>query len=505
MIRSTFLPRLDKIGSRLCMTSVQKSLSPCTRSFHTTQSQTLYYFDHLPGEKSEKVNKGLEHLLGPIREKNYRMGNLATNSGREIFDVCVVGGGIIGLATARELLNRYPGMKVCVLEKEPEVGQHQTGHNSGVIHAGIYYEPGTLMARTCVRGADMMYKYAEEHGLPVERCGKLIVASNKKEHDLVVKLYEQGVANGVKDLEIVYKDQIREMEPNVAAYSALHSPNTGIINFWLVAQSILREIIDSKRGDVKCSFEAKKFEKTSDGLVKITGSETIMNGPVLEVYAKNVITCGGFYSDRLAGKAGGNPKEHRVVTFRGQYYQVKADKKALVRRNIYPVPSGGGIPVGVHFTPTVDVRRGHQLIVGPGACFTTSREGYRFCDFNLYDVWDTFSNIQFWYFAFKNFGLSINELYCDLNKRAFIRRARKIIPELTNDMVELSFAGVMSQVFENGGMAAQDFIIERKAMDGLVLNVRNAPTPAATASLAIGELVVDAANEDFGFKDKYNI
>ncbi|ORZ15649.1 FAD dependent oxidoreductase [Absidia repens] len=496
--------RLDKFNFRVGIATQQKPVITLTRSLHSTRRHAMYYYDHLPGEKSKEVNKGLEGIMGAVREENFRSGHLATHTGKETFDVCIVGGGIVGLATARELLTRYPGMKVCVLEKEAEVAHHQTGHNSGVIHAGIYYQPGTQMAHTCVHGADLMYKYAEKHQLPVQRCGKLVVAATKAEHAEVEKLYRQGVANGVKDLEIVYRDQIKKMEPNVDGYSALHSPNTGIINYWLVSQCLLKEIRSSGRGDVKCSFEAKKFEKTEDGLVRVSGSENIMNGPVLEVFAKNVITCGGLYSDRLAGKTGGNAKVHRVVAFRGQYYQIKAEHKALVSRNVYPVPSGGGIPVGVHFTPTVDVRRGHQLIIGPGACFTMSREGYRFFDFNLRDVWDNLTNFQFWAFAFKNIGLSFNELYRDINKRAFLQSANKIMPGLRSDMVELSFAGVMSQVFENGGIAAQDFIIERNVMGGSILNVRNAPSPAATASLAIGEMIADAADEDFGFKKTFS-
>ncbi|CAO3642613.1 unnamed protein product [Cunninghamella blakesleeana] len=473
------------------------------QSLINLHKRSIFYYDHLPGEVTNKVRKGVEDLLGAVREKNFRNGVLSTHVKKEKFDVCVVGGGIIGLATARELLKRYPGMTVCVLEKEPEVAHHQTGHNSGVIHAGIYYKPGTLMAKTCVRGARMMYEYAEEHELPVERCGKFIVASNKDEHKQVELLYEQGCANGVQDLEIIYSDKITEMEPNIRAYSALHSPNTGIINYWLVSQKILSEIVKSGYADVKCSFEAKKFEKTPDDWIRITGGETFMKGPVLEVFAKNVITCGGLYSDRLSGLAGGNDRIHRVVTFRGQYYQLKDEYKRVVSRNIYPVPSGGGIPVGVHLTPTLDVRRGHQLIIGPGACFTFSREGYRFFDFKARDLWDNFANKEFWAFAFKNMGLSLTEIYRDLSQRAFIKSAHKFFPDVTTDMVEPSFAGVMSQVFENGGQAAQDFIIERKVLGGSVLNVRNAPTPAATASLAIGEMIVDAAAEDFDFDKKF--
>ncbi|ORX49785.1 FAD dependent oxidoreductase [Hesseltinella vesiculosa] len=461
----------------------------------------MHMFDHLPGEQGAP-SKGLQDLLGEVREENYRLGKVANEVNTETYDMCVVGGGIVGLATARELIRRFPGMTVCVLEKEAEVSHHQTGHNSGVIHSGIYYKPGTEMAYTCVHGADLMYQYAEEHHLPVDRCGKLIVATDEKEHKQVELLYEQGNANGVKGLEIIYRDQIRQLEPNVDGYSALVSPNTGIISYWTVCQTILKELQQSKRADVKTNFQVKKFTKEANGLVRVSGSEIMMRAPVQQVLAKNVITCAGLYADRVSGLAGGDDSVHRIVTFRGQYYQIKAEYKNLVQRNVYPVPSGGGIPVGVHFTPTIDPRRGNQLIIGPGACFTFSREGYRFFDTRLRDVWDNFVNKEFWGFAFNNLGLSFGELYKDLNKRAFLKNAHKMIPDLTLDMVELSFAGVMSQVFVNS-VAASDFIVERKVMDGSVLNVRNAPSPAATASLAIGEMVVKCADEDFGLSKRY--
>ncbi|KAI8973753.1 FAD dependent oxidoreductase [Mycotypha africana] len=459
----------------------------------------LHLWPQLPGEGGDKY-EGAEKLLGPLRAQNFANPAPDKTVGHDHFDVAIVGGGIVGLATARELLKRYPEITVAVLEKEPEVAGQQTGHNSGVIHAGLYYEPGSTMAYTCVRGADLMYAYCEEHKLPVQRCGKLVVACNPEEHKQVEKLYRQGTANGVKGLEIIDSKQITELEPNVKAYSALYSPNTGIVNYWLVGQSLADEIRKSGRGDIKTSFEAKKFEKTKEGKVRITGGEKIMDGPRLQVTANKVITCAGLYSDRVAGLTGGNPRKHKVVTFRGTYYQLKPEYRTLIKHNIYPVPSGGGIPVGVHFTPTVDVRRGHQAIIGPGACITFSREGYRFFDFKLKDVWDNLMNGAFWAFALKNFNLSLGELYRDLNQAAFLSSAQKYIPCITGDMVEPSFAGVMAQVFESGGIAAKDFIFERKVMDGSILNVRNAPSPACTAALAIGELIADTAKEDWNWK-----
>lgn len=332
-----------------------------------------------------------------------------------MFYLQIVGGGIIGLATAREILKRYPNLTVAVLEKEREVAAHQTGHNSGVIHAGMYYVPGSVMAKTCVRGASLMYQYAEQHKIPHSRCGKLIVASNEAEHAQVTKLYAQGTANGVQGLRVLNSEEVRALEPNVAAYSALWSPNTGIIDYASVSRHIAEEILETGRADIKLSFAAEDFSVATDPatghrIVHVRGTEPGQPGPTKHVKAKNVITCAGFYADRVAQKAGGaeNPK---VVTFRGTYYQMKAGLKDIVKTNVYPVPSGGGIPVGVHFTPTVNERRGHQMIIGPGACLTFSREGYKFWDLSLKDLWDSLTNIGLVKFAVANPGLSLGELY----------------------------------------------------------------------------------------------
>ena len=419
------------------------------------------------------------------------------------FDVAVVGGGIIGLATAREVLTRFPHLRVVVLEKEREVGAHQSSHNSGVIHAGMYYPAGSVMAATCVRGSKLMYEFAAKAGIPVARCGKLIVATCPAEHAQVEKLYAQGVANGVPGLRVLNGAEVAAMEPAVsAAHSALWSPNTGIIDYGVVSRALADEVMDSGRGDVKLSFEVTSMELASTPgggkHVVLRGTEPGQAGPVKVVKAAHVITCGGLLADRLAGLAGGAPNP-RVSTFRGRYYQMKAGKKDIVRTNVYPVPSGGGIPVGVHFTPTVNERRGHQMILGPGACLTFSREGYTADKISLRDLWDSVTNVGFIKFAIANPALSLGELYKDLNRAAFLKEARKLVPGLREEDVEPSFAGVMAQVFEQDGSAAKDYKYERMCLGGTVLNVRSAPSPAATASLAIAEHVVAAAAEDFGW------
>lgn len=365
------------------------------------------------------------------------------------FDVAIVGGGIIGLAVARECLKRHPRARVVVLEKEPEVAPHQTGHNSGVIHAGMYYVPGTSMAKTCVRGAELMYAYCAEKKLPHDRVGKLIVASTEAEHAQVQLLFERGNANGVKGLRVLMGREVAAMEPAVsAAYSALWSPNTGIVDYGLVAHSLAADVADTGRGDVRNRFQVTAIEGGESGRVVVRGVEPGQVGPEKRVTAACVITCAGFYSDRVARMVGG--AEHpKIVTFRGTYWQMKAPLKDIVKTNVYPVPNGGGIPTGVHFTPTVNERRGHQMIIGPGACLSFSREGYKFSDVRLGDLWDFVTNGHLWAFVAKNPVLSVGELWKDINKAAFLRDARKLVPSLTDDMVEPSFTGAW------GGWAAQ--------------------------------------------------
>lgn len=289
-----------------------------------------------------------------------------------------------------------------------------------------------------------MYEYCEEKKLPYSRCGKLIVAPEEKDHPTVEKLFATATANGVQGLEIVYADRIKEMEPNVRGYSALYSPNTGIVDFAVVARSFAEDVIETGRGTVKLRFEVRDFTPVEGGIV-VRGCEPGQKGPIKEVRAKHVITCAGLQADRLAGKAGGS-KHPKVVPFRGTYYQMKPEYRDIVKMNIYPVPSGGGIPVGVHFTPTVNERRGHGVIIGPGACIAFDREGYKFSDFSLRDLWDIASHVGMWKFVFSNFSLSVGEMYRDLNKRAFIREAQRLIPSVTDEMTEMSFAGVMVQV-----------------------------------------------------------
>ncbi|CAM9158275.1 unnamed protein product, partial [Ectocarpus fasciculatus] len=415
------------------------------------------------------------------------------------FDVVVVGGGIIGLATAREIRNRYPRKTVCVLEKEAAVGCGMSGHNSGVIHAGMYYEPGSVMAKTCVRGSRLMYEFCDQYKVPYDKTGKLIVATDTSEDQSVQMLYTQGRQNGVPGLEIWDAQQVKQKEPNVLATTALWSPETGIIDYAVVCRVLEAQLLASKRADVKCSFEVNRVTNLDDGRVRVTGIEHGQPGPIKAVVAKNVITCAGLFADRV-GRAAGGARGPGVVSFRGSYYQMKEEYKDIVKANVYPVPNGTGIPTGIHFTPTLNEKRGRQTIIGPGACPAFSREGFQFADFKLGDFLDLCTNFGFVMFFLKNPVFSLQVFYEDINKKAFMKQAQKLIPSVTEDMVEESFSGVMCQVFETNGDTAKDYIFERKCMDGKVLNLRSCPSPAATASLAIAEHVVEVAEADFGWK-----
>jgi len=363
----------------------------------------------------------------------------------------------------------------------------------------MYYEPGSVMAKACVDGARLMYEYAEKKGIPHERSGKLICASTEAEHAIVEDLYRKGTANGVQGLRVIYRDEIKQIEPNVDVYSALDSPNTGIIDYGDVARQLQKDLA-SEGVDFHFRFEVRNVGQSLEGksLLNIEGVEPRQEGPTKVIQARNLITCGGLHMDRLARAAGGD-EFPKVVTFRGRYYQMKPEFRNIVKRNVYPVPSSGGIPVGVHFTPTVGGHRGQHMIVGPGACVTFHPEGYKFTDVSFSHLWHIFSNTGFWNFAINNVHLSIGELWKDLNQAVFLAEAKKLVPGVTADMIEDSFVGVMAQVFLPDGKPATDYIFERKCLGGTTLHLRNAPSPAATSSFAIAREVVDRAEADFSW------
>jgi (S)-2-hydroxyglutarate dehydrogenase len=389
-------------------------------------------------------------------------------------DVAVVGGGIIGLAVARELLRRRPHVRLTVLEKEADIATHQTGHNSGVIHSGIYYKPGSLKARACVAGSAEMMRFCEERGIAYQRCGKVIVATDETELPRLYDLYERGTSNACPDLRVIGGDELRELEPHVAGVAALLSPNTGIVNYADVARAYAEDIRGCS-GDIRVRHEVLSVSATR-GTSRI---ET--TGGAME--ARFVITCGGLHADRLARMTGA-PATPRIVPFRGDYYLLKPDRHHLVRSNIYPVPDPRFPFLGVHLTPRVD----GQIWLGPNAVLAFSREGYRFRDIEPRDLAEMFSYGGFLRFAARNWRTGASELIRDLSKQRFLASLQRYVPELREDDLLPGPAGVRAQALGPAGELVDDFVFsEGKG----ILHVRNAPSPAATSSLVIARMVVD--------------
>jgi L-2-hydroxyglutarate oxidase LhgO len=389
-----------------------------------------------------------------------------------------VGGGIVGLATARELLRRRPGTRLAVIEKEPDIAQHQTGHNSGVIHAGIYYAPGSLKAKLCVAGSAEMMRYCDEHDIPYRRCGKMIVATSEEELPRLSNLLDRATANGVPGVRMIETAELRELEPHCRGIRALWSPNTGIVDYGQVARSYAGEIVESG-GEIRLGSEVTAIDRRNGkSLVTTTGGA---------FEAHTVITCAGLYSDRVAAMTGAD-RSPRIIPFRGDYYVLKPERRHLVRSNIYPVPDPRFPFLGVHFTP----RMNGDVWLGPNAVLAFAREGYRFGTIRPRELGAILTDRAFLGFARKNWRTGASEMARDLSKRRFLASLQVYIPELTADDLVPGPAGVRAQAFSSSGEMVDDFVIDRG--DG-VLHVRNAPSPAATSSLQIGKYVADTLAE----------
>jgi L-2-hydroxyglutarate oxidase LhgO len=393
-------------------------------------------------------------------------------------DFVVIGAGIVGLATARELLRRRPGAKVVVLEKEAAIAQHQTGHNSGVIHAGIYYAPGSLKAKLCVAGADELKRYCDERGVPWREPGKLIVATREDELPRLQNLFERATANGVKDLRLIEKVELREIEPHCAGIKALCSPHTGIVDYSAVAMAYAEDIRASG-GEIKTSHRVIGIRRREGRTLVSTTQGDFDTGMV--------VACAGLYADRVAEMTG-DSRSPRIVPFRGDYYVLKPERRHLVRGNIYPVPEPKFPFLGVHFTP----RMNGDVWLGPNAVLAFSREGYRFRNVRVGDLADAFTFRGFLKFGRKHWRIGYDEMARDLIKQRFLASLQAYIPELTADDLLPGPSGVRAQAIGVDGSMVDDFALDRG--DG-VLHVRNAPSPAATSSLQIGRFVADAVEQ----------
>jgi L-2-hydroxyglutarate oxidase LhgO len=396
--------------------------------------------------------------------------------------VGVIGAGILGLAVARRLKELEPGIELTVLEKEDRVGAHQTGHNSGVAHAGVYYTPGSLKAQLCRRGIGLLKAYCQDHQIAYEECGKLIVARDPDELPRLDEIERRATANGVPGLKRLTPAEMADIEPYVRGVAALHSPTTAIVDFPAVA-SAYAEDVRAAGGTVRLGFEVAAIGRV-DGEVRVRNSEPEQE----ELAFDRLIVCGGLYSDRLARLAG-EDREPRIVPFRGEYYKLVPDRVNLVNGLIYPVPDPGYPFLGVHFTRRV----GGGVDIGPNAVVAFKREGYARTDFSASDVLDTLTSPGFRRLARKHWRMGAAEMWGSISKRAFINRARDFIPALTVADVEPGHSGVRAQALDPDGSLVDDFRITQT--NGLVL-VRNAPSPAATSSLAIAEYVVDQLRAD---------
>lgn len=419
-------------------------------------------------------------------------------------DVAIVGGGILGLAVARELLARRPRLSLCVLEREREVGTHQTGHNSGVVHAGVYYTPGSLKARLCVAGARELYEYCAEREIPYEKCGKVIVATDASELPRLDELERRGRANRVPGIVRLDTEGIRALEPHAVGIAGLHSPATGIVSFPAVARSYARDVAQAGGAvvlgcevqGVSAGARTVRLEHTQgvtasgrEGVV-MTGREGVaMTGHEGVTDAGHAIFCAGAWADRLAVAAGADP-DPRIVPFRGAYLRLAPERRELVRSLIYPVPDPSLPFLGVHLTKHID----GDILIGPTALLAGARDAYALSRVRPRDIADTLAWPGSWRMFARWWRTGLTEMRHAAVRAAFVRAAARYVPELRLRDVEPAFAGVRAQALARDGRLVDDFVFS--ATDR-ALHVRNAPSPAATSSLAIARHVVDHAQKAF--------
>ncbi|MAQ96116.1 MAG: L-2-hydroxyglutarate oxidase [Chloroflexi bacterium] len=396
------------------------------------------------------------------------------------YDVVVVGGGIIGLATSMKLTQDFPNLKVAVLEKEKEVAQHQTGHNSGVIHAGIYYAPGSQKANFCSTGGKLLRDFCDEYGIAYDMCGKLIVATDDSEVPQLEELFKRGTENGAQGLRMVNQEEIKDIEPYSAGVKAILSPNTGIIDYFEVSQAYATRMRENG-GDLLTNVEVISIEN-KDNLVYInTTSGTVV--------AKYVLNCAGLHADTVARMMGVDVGV-KIVPFRGEYFSIIPEKEHMVKGLIYPVPDPSMPFLGVHFTRRIN----GSVEAGPNAVLAFAREGYKKTDVNLKDTLGTLSYSGFWKMSAKYWKVGMHEQYRSLVKGVFVKSLQKLMPEITGDDLGDPGAGVRAQVIDSNGGLLQDFAIEASAN---AVHVLSAPSPGATSSLTISEYIVDLAQESF--------
>ncbi len=400
--------------------------------------------------------------------------------GANNFDIAVIGGGIVGMAIALSMTKNCKE-DIVVLETEGSLAEHQTGHNSGVIHSGLYYKPGSLKALNCKKGREMLYAFLEKENIPHDRCGKLVVASDEKEIPHLMELLDRGKKNGLKGLKILNREKMLEYEPHVAGIKGIIVPETGIVDYKVVTEKY-GELFLNGGGEIKLNSQVRKVSRR--------GKEIILKTKDNEITCKYLINCGGLYSDRIAKMSGVDPKL-KIIPFRGEYYEIRKEFHYLVKNLIYPVPDPKFPFLGVHFTRVI----GGGIEAGPNAVTAMKREGYTKLGISFRDLLDFASYSGFWKMAGKHWKVAVNEYTRSFFKPVFVKALQKLIPEIRGRHLKSCPAGVRAQALEPDGLLVDDFrIVEAKNM----IHILNAPSPAATSSLSIGETIAEMAKKNFG-------
>ena len=399
------------------------------------------------------------------------------------YDVAVIGGGIIGLASALQVTQRFPGTRVVVLEKEDGLARHQTGHNSGVIHSGIYYRPGSWKAQFCVDSVEKLKGYCREKGIEFDECGKVIVATEEAEIPRLEELQRRGVENGVPGLEVIGPERLKELEPHVSGVKALHAPKTAIVDFTRVAEAYAIDFRENG-GDV---MEGRKVTgiRRSGGMLELETAQGV-------VQAKGLINCAGLYADKVAGMMGVRPGV-RTLPFRGEYYVLKPESRRLVNGLIYPVPDPRFPFLGVHYTKRIT----GEVEAGPNAVLAWAREGYKRTSINIPEALGTFTYVGFWRMVRRTWRMGLGEAHRSLMKSVFVKDLQKLVPEIRSGDVVAGGSGVRAQAVSAQGALLDDFSIQET--EGAI-HVLNAPSPGATSSLSIGSHIAELAGKRFGLE-----
>jgi L-2-hydroxyglutarate oxidase len=400
----------------------------------------------------------------------------------EIFDIAIIGGGIVGAATFYQLQKHYPSLKIILLEKESHLAAHQTGNNSGVMHSGLYYKPGSLKAKNCVEGRKVLVKFAEENNIPHDVCGKIVVAADESELPYLEKIFATGLQNGIEGIEKINASQIKEHEPFCVGIAGIWVPCTGIIDYVKATDKMVEIALSiNPKSELALNTEATSFEKENGINIISTNKKTY--------HSKYTIFCGGLQADRLADKDGVNIKE-KVVGFRGDYYELTEQAKHKIKNLIYPVPNPDFPFLGVHFTRMTN----GEIECGPNAVFTFKREGYGKTDFDWKDTIDALSYRGTWKLFFRNMAFGIKEYRRAFSKKLFLKTLQRLVPSLTMDDIKPGRSGVRAMLLSEDGDTRDDFRIEYRDTS---IHVLNAPSPAATASLAIGDNIREMAEKHF--------